>query len=215
MLPNFLEPTTPVGPSPALLATALPRAGSPLGGTSGAGKLPNFAVQIQLQTEWCWAAVSASVASFFGSQTWTQCKVAAAELQLNCCGGDASGPCNKPWYLDRALNTVGHFSQYKPGTADFPTVMGEIGAGRPLGCRVAWLGGGAHFVALGGWSVAPDGTEIVEVHDPYYNFSQVTYSDFVASYKSPRDAWTDSYFVKSGGPMAGGIGLAGPSPLSA
>src|SRR3954447_18371272 len=97
-IPTFLEPledlTPPVNPAP-LAASAAGAAGP------GSHTLTGFAMQPQEQTEWCWAAVSTSVAVFFGSGSWTQCQVASGELHpIDCCGADASGGCNKPWYLD-------------------------------------------------------------------------------------------------------------------
>ena len=42
----------------------------------------DFSMHHQQQTNWCWAAVSTSVALFFNpSSGWTQCAVANGELQ--------------------------------------------------------------------------------------------------------------------------------------
>src|SRR5204863_1759343 len=80
----------------------------------------DFSMQHQQQTNWCWAAVSTSVALFFNpSSGWTQCAVANGELNRNdCCGAGASGPCNVYGYLDTALTRVGHLDHKATGTSD-------------------------------------------------------------------------------------------------
>jgi hypothetical protein len=207
-IPNFLQPLQPLTGGPVAAAAQTGAAG---GAAAGSGSLAAFSMQTQSETEWCWAAVSTSVAVFFGSTTWTQCKVAATELTpLDCCGADASTGCNKPWFLDTALTVVGHFDRIDASNSPFADVQTEINARRPLCCRIAWAGGGAHFLALGGWSTAPDGTDYVDVYDPYYGFTQVTYADFNSSYKTPGDTWTHSYFTR-----AAALALAGSAVPSA
>jgi hypothetical protein len=204
---------------PLQLLTSPMTAASPTGGVPSASRsLAGFSVQTQLQSQWCWAAVSTSVAVFFGSTGWSQCQVAADELNpLDCCGADASTGCNIPWYLDTALQRVGHFGRMDASSEPFTVVQGEINGGRPLGCRIQWVGGGAHFVALGGWSSATDGTEYVDVYDPYYGFVQATYNSFVSSYRTSGDDWTHSYFVIAAPAVAaaGGAAPSANSPKSA
>jgi hypothetical protein len=199
-IPTFLQPLQPlsgVAPSPS------PAVAPSLGGAATSGSLNGFAVEHQQEDNWCWAAVSTSVATFFGSTAWSQCKVASDELTLSCCGTpDASTGCNVAWYLDRALTRVGHFDYLSAASEPFATVQGEIAAGRPLGCRIAWAVGSAHFVALGGWLTAPDGTQYVDVHDPWYGFTQLPYNTFVSSYRTPGDSWTHSYFVAAAAAVA-------------
>jgi hypothetical protein len=193
-------------------------AAAPAGGAAASsGSLQGFAVSKQLQPEWCWAAVSSSVAGFYGSNQWTQCGVASAELApLNCCGGDESDGCNQPWYLDKALVRVGHFDHMNASNSTFAGVQAEINGRRPLGCRIAWAGGGAHFVALGGWQIAADGSSYVNVCDPFYGPVQKKYDDFVSAYMAPGDGWTHSYFTTGAVAVAGGAPPPDPnSPLSA
>jgi papain like cysteine protease AvrRpt2 len=203
-IPTFLQP---------LQSLILPPAAASATATGGAlpasGSLAGFSMQTQEETQWCWAAVSTSVAIYFGSTPWIQCQVASGELSpLDCCGVDRSTGCNIPWYLDTPLTRVGHFDRMDPASAPFLDIQTEINGKRPLCCRIAWAGGNAHFVALGGWSTAADGTEYVDIHDPYYGFAQKTYTDFVTAYRTSGDTWTHSYFTRSTA-----VALAGkPSP---
>jgi len=195
--------------------------GPPGGGAAGSGALAGFTIPIQEQTQWCWAAVSVGVALHYASATWKQCEVAKAQFPaLNCCGADAGGGCNQPWYLDRALGTVGHFGHLVFSDVTFALVQGEIGSDRPLGCRIQWVGGvGAHFVAIGGWSQDDKGTQYLEIHDPFYGFVQIVYNDFRVSYRSPGDTWTHTYFTTAAPAVAaaagGGPAIIHGAPLSA
>jgi hypothetical protein len=159
-------------------------------------RLP-FTMQHQEQSNWCWAAVSTSVSHYYHSgSAWTQCAVANAQTGRNdCCGAGASGACNIYGFLDQALQTVGCFVSMQSGTSDFATVDAEIAAGRPVGIRVAWNGGGAHFLAIiGTRELAP---HYVAVDDPIYGKSDHTWDDLRTSYQADGDSWTHTYFTQA------------------
>ena len=156
--------------------------------------LLNFIMQIQTQSNWCWAATSTSIAQYYDpATTWTQCTVANGELSRNdCCGGGASGPCNQANTLDTALSRVGHLDHMVSGTVGRDDIKNEIVAGRPVCARTAWSGGGAHFVAIAGFIEG----DLIEVHDPISGVSNVDYDVFVTSYQG-SGSWTHSYFTRS------------------
>lgn len=155
----------------------------------------SLTVSHQEQNNWCWAATSDGVAHFYDpSSTWTQCGIANSELgRSDCCGSGASGACNVYGYLDQALSVVGHFDHIAGQTADFQTVDHEIDGHRPLGVRVAWSGGGAHFLAIGGYRERPD--QYVHVEDPWYGPSDVAYSALTTAYQG-SGTWTHTYWTK-------------------
>lgn len=213
-IPSFLQPAHELTVSTSTPAHA---AASLAGVASASGSLSGFSMQMQQQDNWCWAAVSTSVAEFFGSTAWTQCTIAAAELGLDCCGGDAAAGCNIPWYLDRVLSRVGYFDRMISSNSPFSAVVTEVAAGRPLCCRIAWANSTtAHFMTLAGWSTDENGTEYVEVDDPIFGPTHITYQDFKSAYRQPGDAWTHSYFTRTGGmSVAGGASLDPNSPKGA
>jgi hypothetical protein len=160
-----------------------------------------FAMQQQQQTEWCWAAVSASVSRFFGAPAgpsggpWQQCQVVNNEQnQTTCCQDGSTAACNVPWYLEKGLSCVGHLaSPPTSGSASFAYVQGEVNGGRPVGVRIGWFGGGGHFVVLKGYD--DSGTnQLVDVEDPWYGPSLVDYTAFATSYQG-AGSWTDTYPV--------------------
>ena len=67
--PAFLQPHTVIAPAAASRAAASAEARAPAEAAVGgrrplSGKLA-FSIQRQLQTQWCWAAVSTSVSLYF------------------------------------------------------------------------------------------------------------------------------------------------------
>ncbi len=151
-----------------------------------------FNMQTQQQTNWCWAAVSTSVALFYDpSSTWTQCAVANGEMgETTCCTSGGSAACNQTWYLDLALQRVGHFDNWSGGAMSFADVRSEIDVGRPLGVRVGWSGGGGHFLIIDGYLA--DATQSVGIEDPWYGPSDMGYAAFSTSYQT-TGSWTHSY----------------------
>ena len=150
-----------------------------------------FSIEQQQQSQWCWSAVSASVARYFDAQSpWSQCSLAAAELaKTQCCQSGSSAACNQPWYLDRALTRVQHFGALFPALP-FGSVAAEIDANKPIGARIAWNGGGGHFTILAGYNTAD---ETLEVFDPWDgSHSLIPYNIFQNSYRG-SGTWTNSY----------------------
>ena len=181
----------PVGVAMAPAGGAAPVA---VGGASLA-----FTMHVQEQDNWCWAATAMSVSLFYNSgSSWTQCTVANQILSLptgvGCCPNGSIPACDVPWYLDRALAATSNLLDVRSGTVGFSDLAALIGSANPLGARIAWSGGGGHFVVLHGWKKTTVG-EFVDVADPFNgSTSQVRYSDFLSSYRS-TGSWTHSYWT--------------------
>jgi hypothetical protein len=156
----------------------------------------DFDMQMQTQTNWCWAATATSVSHFYWFlSTWTQCKVANAELgHSDCCNSPVPGACNVPWYLDKALTRTNNFVSIT-GQVTFQQVRDEIDAGRPVGARIGWNGGGGHFMVIYGYSLVA-GTPYFDIDDPIYGKSHLTVADYSTNYQG-SGTWTHTYFTKS------------------
>lgn len=159
----------------------------------------NIAVPHQLQTQWCWAAVSLGVASMHNAATaWTQCSIVNAELnQQACCQNGTTANCNKPWYLNLALKRVNHLNTYQGGSLPFATVQAEINAGNPPCALIKWQATNrGHFVAIRCWytsRVIPNDQWLL-IDDPWYGQSTIEYSKFVSAYHG--GAWRFWYKTK-------------------
>jgi len=147
----------------------------------------NFSVQPQTQSNWCWAALSASVGNYYGTGSWTQCGVASTQLNRNCCS--QPGPCNVYGYLDSALQTTRSYNGMNQGSLQMSAIQNQINMGRPVGLRCAWYGGGAHFLTIYGTN-----GNYVLVADSIYGYSTRALSSFPGSYNGGGN-WTHTYFT--------------------
>jgi hypothetical protein len=160
-------------------------------------------VSLQSQTQWCWAAVSASVARFYDStSTWTQCNIVNAELGLTtCCSNGSTASCNTPWYLDRSLTRVGCLDSVVNGVLSFTDIRAAIQNGRPPCARQGWSGGGGHVVAVVCYFAASKSSVSsarrtngpnVRISDPFSGNVTLPYTTFVSGYQG-AGTWTHSY----------------------
>ncbi|MDD5199094.1 MAG: papain-like cysteine protease family protein [Terrimicrobiaceae bacterium] len=156
-----------------------------------------FDMQAQTQSNWCWAATSRSISHFYWQASpWTQCKIAGAELNLTtCCQSPVPDACNVSWLLSKALTRTKNFVSVT-GPVSFATVRAEIDAGRPVGARIGWSGGGGHFVVIHGYTHVIGGEDWFDIDDPIYGKSHLKVSDFTNNYQS-TGTWTDTDFTKS------------------
>jgi hypothetical protein len=157
----------------------------------------SFSMQSQLGSNWCWAAASNSVSHFYWSLSrWTQCTIVNAELnRTDACNMPIPAGANVPWYLDRALDRTNNFVSINAGRATFAQIRAEIDAGRPMGARIGWNGGGGHFMVIHGYSTW-FGEDYVDIDDPIYGKSHLTLADFSTSYQG-SGTWTHYYITKS------------------
>jgi hypothetical protein len=155
-----------------------------------------FVMQAQYQSNWCWAASATSVSHFYRhSSTWTQCRVANDELgRSDCCNSTVPSECNVPWYFNRALMRTDNFASIIVGQASFEQVRDEIDAGRPVGARIGWSGGGGHFVVIYGYNLVGS-TEYLDIDDSIYGKSHLAVPDFSTNYQG-SGTWTHTYFTK-------------------
>jgi hypothetical protein len=155
-----------------------------------------FDMQLQTQSNWCWAATARSVSHFYWWWSpWSQCLVVNAELgRSDCCNGTVPSPCNIPWFLDKSLARTNNFVSIVSGQASFQQVCDEINAGRPVGARIGWSGGGGHFMIIYGYSLVA-GVEYFDIDDPIYGKSHLTVSDFASNYQG-SGTWTHTYFTQ-------------------
>lgn len=166
-----------------------------IGGAPAVQRFLAFALQHQNQTNWCWAAVTSSIAGYFKNQGWPQCRVVNGGLgQTNCCANGSSQQCNAPWYLDKALTNVGNFANYVANPLPMAAVRAEIDAGRPIGVRIGWAAGGGHFVTITGYS----GQSVLDIQDPWFGHSSQDFNEFSVRYLG-GGKWTDSYATKARG----------------
>lgn len=162
--PSFMGPFKDVPPVIRRAADPAAVAGAP------PGALP-FQIQVQQQTQWCWAAVAASVTDYFnaanGGAVKAQCELASDYAKpSDCCADPAAEGCNEPSALETVLGDIGHLEEDVEGRMEFADIVTEIATRKsPVCCKIAWtedLDG--HYVVIMGCH--DDASQDVIVLDP-------------------------------------------------
>jgi len=169
-----------------------------------------FIVQTQLASNWCWAAVAVSINAFLDPPSpvaglgWTQASLATQLLGKKLPGCSAMpmpNSCNKPERLDVALTITRNMMPDGALTNQhltFDCIQNWVKVQLPLGARITWFGGGAHFIALDGCKVMSDGQRLVHVQDPSFSPASSPglwdYDALVEDYLE-QGYWSDTYLV--------------------
>jgi len=161
-------------------------------------------MQKQEQLNWCWAAVSTSVALYYKDLQWQrQCILVNAVLSAslggeNCCTAGASVACNMPWDLRKALLRIGHLADLMNGPLPFLGIQAQVQNQRPFACRILSPGPVAHFVAIIGCAQTPSGQQWLTIADPSPTTGDTTtllYQDFLTNYH-PNGRWDQTYLTR-------------------
>jgi hypothetical protein len=179
----------------------------------GAGTVPSsssqprvmirFRMEPQCHSNWCWAAVAASVAKYYDRGTYReQCEIANLELERDDCCDFACGADQVDFNVTNVfaspLNRVRCFAKLARFQQATPSeVRQELDAERPVCARTVWPDGGAHFVAIVGCWSDGDGTAMLAVDDPFWGRSEYSYDRFVNHYQLLDGKWNDTYYTKS------------------
>ena len=155
----------------------------------------NFVMQLQEQTQWCWAAVTVSVDRFFNpASTRTQCAMAnQMHGQTTCCADGSTTQCNQPFATGDALNAIGRLRSQVESAQGWATADSEVTSNRPLGCRIRWSSSGAHAVVISGVGNSTD--QLVTVRDPWYGTSYIAIGTLTSSYQG-SGSWVRTWFLQ-------------------
>jgi hypothetical protein len=158
-----------------------------------------FTMQTQAQSQWCWAALTSSVWTYYApAQAMSQCLLANLFLkQGNCCTAGSSAACNQPFTVDTALAYAQCLNA--PVLSEkliFSDVVTQIVASKPIGIRVTWQGGGdvGHALCIVGYDCSAPSSDdaTIDLKDPFFGESIVKYKSFPANYHNGL-AWTHTY----------------------
>jgi hypothetical protein len=156
-----------------------------------------FSEQYQLESEWCWAATTVSITTYYdAASTWTQCLlVNQAFNQTTCCQDGSSTACNQPGYPDQALTITGHLASTSSGKPSFDAIVSQIDAGHPVSIAIYWNGGGGHNPAVSGYDGSTSAAPMIDIQDPIYGPSTQDFNSFPGSYNGGA-TWGESYFTQ-------------------
>lgn len=167
--------------------------------------MTGFEMEPQCHSNWCWAAVAASVAAYYDQGTYMrQCEIADLELKRkDCCQsrcGAALLDFNVTNVFASPLNRVDCFrrlARFKKATPS--EVRQELEAGKPICVRTVWPEGGAHFLTIVGCWYDPEGTPMLALDDPFWGRSEYSYDRFSKHYQLLGGKWNDTYYTRSPG----------------
>jgi hypothetical protein len=154
-------------------------------------------VEQQLKSRWCWAAIASAVASWYQTMRIGQVQVVDSLLaDVNAGKGlytkEELLERNVNFKLDVALKFVHCFSHWTIGKPAFERVQFEINQGRPLGVRLEWFKGGAHYILVNGYN-DQDGSIMIE--DPLHGPHVLDFNRFPANYRESGAVWTETFFT--------------------
>ena len=151
-------------------------------------------MQAQTQTQWCWAATSASVSRYYNTgSAWTQCLLANQQLnQTTCCINGSSAQCNQPSTLNTTLGITGNLLSWQAGSVSLTVLAGEIAKRCPVATRIGWSGGGGHFMVIEG---ARASNSFIHIDDPIFGETNMAIGTYSTAYQG-TGSWTHTYFTQ-------------------
>lgn len=157
-----------------------------------------FVVEYQEQMEWCWAAVTVSVARYYNRRDRLQQCALANDffLQDRCCEEQfgRSKDCNLSYPLDVALREYGHLAGCHGLPISFEEISSEIDWDRPVCVGIRWRDRQVgHFIAIRGYLDDFSGSFYIE--DPGWGPSIVTYKTLLNYYQGSGSLHS-VYFTK-------------------
>jgi Papain-like cysteine protease AvrRpt2 len=164
-----------------------------------AAEIDDFSMQEQQYSNWCWAAVAASVVSHYGRAKVEQFEIAKEELGKSvCCDptGSNAAEFNVTNVLGSPLNRRGCLQRCgRHKRAERDEIIEELRKDRPICVRTVWLDGGAHFVVIVGcWTEA--NVTWLALDDPFWGRSEYCYDAFANHYELPGGRWVDTYYTR-------------------
>ena len=167
-----------------------------------------FEIEKQRRGNWCWAAVTNSLLSFFdAANERTQCDLVKEcfgrskehKTETNCCEFSRRKECNRTFKLVDALDNMGLSSSRCNYPLSLSEIREQINQGAPVGVRIGWKSGGGHFVVI--TAVGPPDPRgeshtwlrIADPKDPAASY--LTYRTLKSRYKG-EGSWTHSYLFE-------------------
>jgi len=165
--------------------------------------MPPYPLEEQTQDFWCWAAVASSVRAFFRpASRLSQSDVATETLNQHEAPGHRCdmnpAPCNIPYYLDKALETIGHLNAIYPAPLSWNDVDYLIRNNRPI-CAYLETSTSGHYVVISDCARYSGGVETLFICDPdddTFGPVEVLYDAFLFDYQAAGYQWKGCFLIK-------------------
>lgn len=151
----------------------------------------------QLRSRWCWAAIASALATWYKTGRIDQVQLADSLLKDPVAAKDVYTEedlleRNINFKLDVALQYVNCFSHWTPGKPIFERIQFEINQGRPLGVRLEWFKGGAHYILVNGYN---DRDRSIMIEDPLHGPVVQEFNRFPNKYQGSGAVWTETFYT--------------------
>jgi hypothetical protein len=200
------RPVSPSQLSPRGVSTSTTGASAAESSPDCGNPLKRFKGQIQSEDEWCWAAVCAAIAGFYGNTKYTkQCQIVGDYIGQPCCTNLTPACKNKTvGGLDPVLIETENYNNdlWATGPApSFNSIKAEIDNCHPLGLSFTWTSGPdkdtGHAVSIIGYTTSPSNSLII--YDPANDGTggqhTVPYPGFFTAYKPGTTSYTISWIT--------------------
>jgi hypothetical protein len=160
------------------------------------GKSVNIKLIKQQQTNWCWAACTLMIYTYYNVTNTSQCQLANQEFGKwnNCCVNGSSSACDQPLSNDnitKLLNVENALSaRFANNTLTFFNLDTQIGYNQPVLIGINWTAGGGHVALAVGTNSSNNN---VTLNDPAEDAQKVvTYNDLKNGYGA--GSWDETWY---------------------
>lgn len=157
--------------------------------------ISDYVVDRQLQSNWCWAAVTASLARFYQEDHFAdQVKLVSGILKKEyCCSGNGCSTCNRPWYVGEALDHVDVLQNAMPYPVSKKELMEELICNRPVVIVVKWHHAATgHILVVSGFNRSH---QFLTWDSRGPDMRLVSFEDLCAGYEG-RSEWVNTFFTR-------------------
>ncbi len=165
-------------------------------------------VEHQLEDNWCWAAVAVSIHNFLNPPATPADRLKQGKLATDVLRQDNQIPanldcltnphlCDYPGRLDEALAIEDNLEATLPIHINYSSFKSIIDQHVPVGARIVWWDGGAHFVVLDGYYELANNEVLISVEDPLYGHSLQYWGDLLNDYP-PGGSWNETFIPQRG-----------------
>lgn len=168
---------------------------------NGTKSLPllTFPIESQIMSNWCWAAITASICRYYNGPLLNQKQIVANVTGKAICAVSKPIPfCNETADIGKAFHSVNHLEV----PINFPLTPLDtvkfLDKGRLIGCQIFLpsLGGG-HAVIIYGAFADSNNRLLLRVADPADStLLIIPYQQFRSNYKNSGGQWIRSYITK-------------------
>lgn len=168
---------------------------------NGAKSVPllTFPIEKQIMSNWCWAAITASVCRYYNGPNLNQKQIVAIITGKAICATSPPIPfCNETADIGVAFKSVNHLETPINSSLSPTDIVKFLTNGQVIGCQIYLpaLGGGHAVIIYGAFADSNDRL-ILRVADPADSTLLIMpYQQFRTNYKNSGGQWIRSYITQ-------------------